>query len=136
METLQLLLGILDLSGEAYSLEPALEQFLSAGRAEEELLAAIRGAPAAALVPSRLAEFGGGRELFAYQCTAVARHLLMRNAAEFSVPGSGKTTVALAYGAMAKRNEDLGLLVIVPLSCFGPSEVEFLDWCRRCADSA
>jgi hypothetical protein len=136
LETLQLLLGILDQSGTPYSLEPALEQFLSAGRAEEGLLAAVRTAAAPAPVPATLAEFGGRRDLFGYQCAAVARHLLTRNAADFSVPGSGKTTVALAYWALARREEnDLGLMVIGPLSCFRPWEDEFSDCFGRPADS-
>src|SRR5260370_21458077 len=136
LETLQLLLSILNNSGQSYSLEPALEQFLSAGLAEEQLLAAIRGAGPSAPVPSRLAEFGDRRDLFGYQCSAVARHLLTRHAADFSVPGSRKTTVALAYWAMARRDQgDLGLLVIGPLSCFRPWEEEFHDCFGRPADS-
>ena len=136
LETLQLLLNILDQSGTPYSLEPALEQFLSTGRAEERLLAAVRAATAPVPVPPSLVEFGGRRDLFGYQCAAVARHLLTRNAADFSVPGSGKTTVALAYWALARREEDnLGLMVIGPLSSFRPWEDEFSDCFGRPAES-
>jgi hypothetical protein len=136
LETLQLLLGILGQFGTPYSLEPALEQFLSAGRAEERLLATVRAAAAPAPIPPTLAEFGGHRDLFGYQCAAVARHLLIRNSADFSVPGSGKTTVALAYWASARREDnDLGLMVIGPLSCFRPWEDEFSDCFGRPAKS-
>ena len=62
------------------------------------------------------------RALLPYQRHAVQKHLAVRNGAEFSVPGAGKTMVALAYwdSRTAQFEPDLGLWVIGPLSCFRP----------------
>ena len=57
---------------------------------------------------------------------AVGKHLQVVHSADFSVPGSGKTSVALATWAYARRAmPNLGLWVIGPLSCFQPWEEEF-----------
>ncbi len=128
LETLQMLADILTQLGIGFSLDPALESARSAGRAEKDLLDFIRrnaGNPPTS-VGATLAEFGVHRHLLDYQRQAVAKHLAVGNAADFSVPGSGKTTVALAYWALTRRQvSDLGVFIIGPLSCFGPWEEEF-----------
>lgn len=66
-----------------------------------------------------------GRDLLPHQEQAVIHGLTAGNAANFSVPGSGKTAATLAIAAthMASGTIDL-ILVVGPLSCFGPWEKE------------
>jgi SNF2 family DNA or RNA helicase len=65
------------------------------------------------------------RELRPHQQTAVAHALTAINAANFSVPGSGKTAVSLAVAAAHLASETIDLLVVVgPLACFQPWEHE------------
>lgn len=66
------------------------------------------------------------RHLKQYQIAAVQHLLSVGNAANYSVPGSGKTTVALAYYQIVKsRSEVDGLLVVGPAACFEPWEREY-----------
>lgn len=78
-------------------------------------------------VKRRLVDFGWkeSRVLRAHQEQGLAHALAAANAANFSVPGSGKTAVALAVAAshLAARTIDL-VVVVGPLSCFGPWEQE------------
>jgi hypothetical protein len=78
-------------------------------------------------VKRRLRDFGWleSRVLKPHQELGLSHALAAVNAANFSVPGSGKTAVALAVGAthLAAGTVDL-LLVVGPLSCFGPWESE------------
>jgi hypothetical protein len=54
----------------------------------------------------------------------------IRNSAVFSVPGAGKTTVALAVHQLFARNRDCSLLVIAPNNAF-PAWDEVLKGCLR-----
>lgn len=66
------------------------------------------------------------RELKPYQIGAVQHAVSVSNAANFSVPGSGKTTVSLAaYSILKSRGEVEKLVVIGPRACFMPWEEEF-----------
>jgi hypothetical protein len=125
-ETLHLLLGVLDRKEFPYRLDPELTELQGVGEAERGLIASVRSGGRGPAVPATILEFASGRRLLPYQCEAVGRHLSVRNGADFSVPGSGKTTVALASWAIARRDTpDLGLWVVGPLSCFRPWEEEF-----------
>lgn len=96
--------------------------------AEEALLTSARRAPVRPrrLVAADMLEFASGRRLLDYQRTAVTRHIAIQNSADFSVPGAGKTSVALAYWAHLRRTvPDLRLWVVGPLSAFRPWEDEF-----------
>lgn len=69
---------------------------------------------------------GFHRELKPYQVPAVQHAVSVPNAANFSVPGSGKTTVTLAtYSILKNRNEISKLIVVGPRACFMPWEEEF-----------
>lgn len=126
LETLELVLSALRDIGGDVSIDSAVAEFQAENEAEREQLRRARKAKHTGRVASTLPEFESGRKLLPYQRAAVARHLACRNAADFSVPGSGKTTVAYAYWAHARREEPrLGLWVIGPLSCFRPWEDEF-----------
>jgi SNF2 family DNA or RNA helicase len=75
-----------------------------------------------------LAKYGwkdNGRPLMPHQRQGVLHALSSVNAANFSVPGSGKTASALAVATahLASKTIDL-VLVVGPLSCFRPWEAE------------
>jgi len=66
------------------------------------------------------------RRLKAHQCKAALHLLCTQNGANFSVPGSGKTTVVLAvFEWLRQRGELDALFVVGPPACFGPWRMEF-----------
>ena len=66
------------------------------------------------------------RQLKPYQLRGVQHLLAVRHGADFSVPGSGKTTVIYAGFDILRRQGTVDkLLVIGPRSCFLPWEEEF-----------
>lgn len=79
------------------------------------------------IVDSALTAFGWSEErrLREHQRDGVAHALTATNAANFSVPGSGKTTTMLAVAATRLHADTIDLVVVVgPLSSFGPWEKE------------
>jgi hypothetical protein len=94
-ETLELIAGVIERLGFPYRLGKEIAASQKAGEAERGLIQQIKnGKPRKIKVSTLLPEFAAGRPLLPYQKDAVATHLRIRNGAEFSVPGSGKTTVA------------------------------------------
>lgn len=66
------------------------------------------------------------RILLPHQKKAISKIIWMTNPADFSVPGSGKTTVALTFFDFLKKNNITEKLFVVgPLSSFAPWEDEF-----------
>lgn len=66
------------------------------------------------------------RKLKEHQVKAALHLFCARNAANFSVPGSGKTTVVLAvYERLRQLGEVDALFVVGPPACFGPWQHEF-----------
>ncbi|MFW9943068.1 MAG: SNF2-related protein [Candidatus Thorarchaeota archaeon] len=66
------------------------------------------------------------RKLKSHQIKASYHLYLLRSAANFSVPGSGKTTVVLSvYERLRSENKVNTLFVIGPPACFGPWKEEF-----------
>ena len=66
------------------------------------------------------------RELMPYQRTSVTHIVSVSNAANFSVPGSGKTAIALSAYAVLKTQGIINkILVVGPRSCFVPWEEEY-----------
>jgi len=66
------------------------------------------------------------RELTAFQLQAVYHLLTVGHGANFSVPGSGKTSIALAYYRILRMKREIdAILVIGPGSCFEPWEYEY-----------
>lgn len=66
------------------------------------------------------------RRLKRYQVPAVAHAVTVTNAANFSVPGSGKTTIVLSVFAILRARNDVQKLVVIgPRSSFQPWEDEF-----------
>ncbi|MGA3036413.1 MAG: DEAD/DEAH box helicase [Vulcanimicrobiaceae bacterium] len=69
----------------------------------------------------RLRAVGFVRRLTDRQLQNVARLTRLTAAAEFSVPGAGKTTTALAFYALKRAPSDR-LLVVAPINAFAPWE--------------
>jgi len=68
------------------------------------------------------------RQLKPYQKRSLEHLLAVKNSANFSVPGSGKTTVLYAAFDILKHDDVLDkLLVIGPRSCFQPWEDEAVE---------
>jgi SNF2 family DNA or RNA helicase len=82
---------------------------------------------AASELRMRLGEAGFVRELTTAQARNVARLIRFSAGADFSVPGAGKTTDALAFFALKRKPEDR-LVVISPLNAFAPWE-EQIELC-------
>lgn len=79
------------------------------------------------IVKDQLADFGWSttRVLRPHQEEGLAHALTAANAANFSVPGSGKTATALAVAASHLAAGTISLVIVVgPLACFGPWEGE------------
>ena len=65
------------------------------------------------------------RTLRSHQIDGVAHALTAINAANFSVPGSGKTVTTLAAAIAHIQSDTVDVVVVVgPLACFGPWEQE------------
>ena len=81
-----------------------------------------------AQVRDTLASFGwddAQRRLHEHQERGLIHGLTAVNAANFSVPGSGKTATTLAVAAVHLQANTIDLLIVVgPLSCFEPWETE------------
>ncbi|MFD4433248.1 SNF2-related protein, partial [Nocardia sp. NPDC058497] len=78
-------------------------------------------------VASRLGN-GWVGNLTPFQERDIARLLSLRHGANFSVPGAGKTRVALAvYAAMRERGEAQRLLVVCPKSAYDAWEHESIE---------
>ena len=79
-------------------------------------------------VRATLNEFGWDddqRRLLDHQELGLIHGLTAVNAANFSVPGSGKTATTLAVAAVHLQAETIDLIIVIgPLSCFKPWETE------------
>jgi hypothetical protein len=79
-------------------------------------------------VKSTLRHFGWderNRELRPHQEMGLVHGLTAVNAANFSVPGAGKTAIAIGIAATHFANETIDIVVVIgPLACFGPWERE------------
>ena len=68
------------------------------------------------------------RSLKEHQCKAALHLLAAVNGANFSVPGSGKTTVVLTvFERLRHQGQINSLFVVGPPSCFGPWKTEYQD---------
>ncbi|HTA22769.1 MAG TPA: DEAD/DEAH box helicase [Terriglobales bacterium] len=106
------------------SLEGVIEEFRGASA---DLTAARQAGQAVKSTPPDFIKVPNfKRKLKPYQIPAVAHAVAVGNAANFSVPGSGKTSIALAaFAIFHQRNEADKLVIIGPRSSFAPWEEEF-----------
>lgn len=104
--------------------DPGVQAVLERGDAEREeiqgLLSAATAQPLSDEQLSELLRHGGfRRDLKVFQVRDLAHLLALSHGANFSVPGSGKTTVAYAcYAAERARHRVDRLLVVAPLPAF------------------
>lgn len=72
------------------------------------------------------------RKLKSHQLKAAFHLYLIRNGANFSVPGSGKTSVVLSVYEKLKNEEKVNVLFVIgPPACFGPWKNEFTETLGR-----
>jgi SNF2 family DNA or RNA helicase len=104
------------------------EVVLCANQDQSRLLTAANDEPAPLRPDELAARLEGGRfqrELRTFQSRDLSHLLSLSHGANFSVPGAGKTTVALAtYEAERMSGRVERILVIAPLSAFGSWEEE------------
>jgi SNF2 family DNA or RNA helicase len=88
--------------------------------------------------PKRFAKFSAElqshvkRTLKEHQLRAAYHLHHIENGANFSVPGSGKTSVVLAlYEKLRSEGKVTGLFVVGPAACFGPWRTEFFETLGR-----
>lgn len=125
------LLSLLEVRGIKYQLEHGALLLFQRFQEELELIEVIRvkglEAQNVEAIPTITIE-GFKRRLFPYQERAFFHMVTVQNPANFSVPGSGKTTMAYAYFQYLRK---LGvvdkLLVIGPLSSFRVWEEEYIE---------
>ena len=66
------------------------------------------------------------RQLKSHQLKAAFHQYLVQNSANFSVPGSGKTSVVLSIYEILKSEDRVNILFVIgPAACFGPWRTEF-----------
>jgi len=95
-------------------------------QAEDLDAARVTGRAIKSTPPTAVAVPSLKRPLKPYQVPAVAHALAVKNAANFSVPGSGKTTVALSVFAILRSRKEVDKIVVIgPRSSFMPWEEEF-----------
>jgi len=115
--------------GIDFEVDEEVARLVARGRDEQEdYQRALQRGPAAqpseeeVVLPPTLV-----RQLKPYQVSGVRHLLAVKHGANFSVPGSGKTTVIYAvFEALRREGTVEKLLVIGPRSCFLPWEEEFV----------
>ena len=112
--------------GFKYEFAPGLEHALSMFHEEAVLIQLAKSNKLKSASLTAAHQAGIHRSLLPHQKKAVTHALSIKNAANFSVPGSGKTTSALAAFAISRQKKLIDrLLVIGPASSFVPWEDEF-----------
>jgi SNF2 family DNA or RNA helicase len=98
-------------------------------RDRKDLAQSIRTGALLKKKPGRHLRVGGlRRPLKLFQIPAVAHMIAVEHAANFSVPGSGKTTIALAAFSKLKSSAVVNTLVVIgPRASFAPWENEFRE---------
>jgi SNF2 family DNA or RNA helicase len=113
-------------SGFQTSMEAALGASFEAMQQEAKQIEQIRSGKIKPIPFPKPTLLGITRHILPHQLDAIKRGLKSLNAANFSVPGSGKTTVALStFAAMVAACKVQKLFVIGPASCFDPWTDEF-----------
>jgi len=130
------LLKYFDGEGISYSLSPSCQKYLSELSRKidrfERIKASGKEYKEGKFDSANFNEFSSFvnnkilRQLKEHQLKAAFHLYLVENGANFSVPGSGKTTAVLTVYEKLKREGKVDLLFVVgPPACFGPWRVEF-----------
>jgi SNF2 family DNA or RNA helicase len=128
----------LERKGVRYEFSAEVESLLALRASQEMELKKSREAGMAhkALPTTVLATPALVRALRPYQIPAVAHMMTVRNSANFSVPGSGKTgMVWAAFSKLVEANEVEKILVVGPRSSFMAWEDEYQECFGRAATS-
>ena len=131
---LSVLRELRDVFGVSVSFGPTLSdqlKLMASDRNEREGVVEGESADDATLeaLESELAQTGFTRQLRRFQTRNLFRLVSLPHGADFSVPGAGKTTVALAtYAILRARGAVSRLAVIGPIAAFGAWKEE-LDAC-------
>ncbi|MER6116323.1 DEAD/DEAH box helicase [Streptomyces sp. NPDC001743] len=123
--------------GQKVDLGPALREQIQALAADQKQRQAALDAPESSVslsdLEQQLVAAGFTRLLKPFQLENLARIVRLPHAADFSVPGAGKTTVALANHSVARsRGHVEQLLVIAPIAAFAAWKEEV----EACLDPA
>ncbi|MFI2644800.1 DEAD/DEAH box helicase [Streptomyces sp. NPDC018610] len=118
-------------------LGPLLREQIQALAADQKQRQAALDAPVSSVslsdLEQQLVDAGFTRTLKPFQLENLARIVRLPHAADFSVPGAGKTTVALANHCVARaRGQVEQLLVIAPIAAFSAWKEEV----EACLDPA
>jgi hypothetical protein len=110
------------LFGEEFDWGPTLKaqlQSVAADRRAREAVASTSDVYDLSALKAELLASGFKRELRGFQLDNLARIVHLPHGADFSVPGAGKTSVALAGFALARARKQVKRLVVVgPLAAF------------------
>lgn len=120
------LVNAIEKAGFQARMDSALGESFAAMQQEAQQLRQIRNRKLKPFPFPSAAAFGIKRILLNHQKQAIEHSLRTLHPANFSVPGSGKTTVALStYAALVAAKRVRKLFVIGPASCFFPWTDEF-----------
>ena len=134
----QKIIGYLERSGVTCDIGPDVRSAIDERRAAESALANAlakgRGMKSGALSVEGARDFRAylehavRRKLKDHQLKAALHLLSVENGANFSVPGSGKTTVVLTvFDYLRLQGRVDALFVVGPPACFGPWRTEYLE---------
>jgi SNF2 family DNA or RNA helicase len=105
-----------------------LARLLASFRSEQEKVTLIRAGSLPVAQKLKVGQLGIIRDLLPHQQRAARHALSLDHAANFSVPGSGKTQSALAaFAAWHRADVVQRMLVVGPASCFSPWEDEYRE---------
>ncbi len=120
-----------------FSLDNSLNEIIEKKNKQKEKFNEIKEKGAKLKTESKIENIHGFLELVEKQLSRPLKdhqkkslqHLItVENGANFSVPGSGKTSVILAYYSfLLRKHKNQKLLVIGPASCFMPWEEEYKE---------
>jgi len=114
--------------GFVVNLDNVLQRALCLFREESSLVQATQSKTPHLETLRAVKDYGIRRSLLPHQLQAVRHALSVRHAANFSVPGSGKSTTALSVYAILRKQKIVDrLLVIGPGSSFAPWQIEFKE---------
>ena len=101
-------------------------------REESSLVQMIQSRKLRPVIMQAPHNYGIRRKLLTHQREGLLHAISIRHAANYSVPGSGKSTTALSvYAVLQKQKIVDRLLVIGPASSFAPWELEFKETLGR-----
>lgn len=114
--------------GYEVRLDQALDKWFTAFSSERALIDQIRTSKVPDPIIEDIKSYGIVRPLLDHQIYGLHHALRIQHAANFSVPGSGKTTTALCVYAVLKQQKTVSkLLLIGPASSFVPWQDEFRE---------